>query len=50
VEYDRGTQPLDRLLAKMAGDHELADTTKPIPRPVLTAQLGPRGQRARSCR
>jgi Replication-relaxation len=34
LEYDRGTEPLDRLAAKLAGYRELADATQ-IPTPVL---------------
>jgi hypothetical protein len=34
LEYDRGTEPLHRLAAKLAGYHELADAAE-IPTPVL---------------
>jgi hypothetical protein len=34
LEYDRGTEPLDRLAAKLAAYQELADATQ-IPTPVL---------------
>jgi hypothetical protein len=34
LEYDRGTEPTDRLAAKLAGYQELADATQ-IPTPVL---------------
>ncbi len=34
LEYDRGTEPLDRLAAKLYAYHELADATE-IPTPVL---------------
>jgi protein involved in plasmid replication-relaxation len=34
LEYDRGTEPLDRLAAKLVAYHELADATE-IPTPVL---------------
>jgi protein involved in plasmid replication-relaxation len=34
LEYDRGTEPLERLAAKLAGYRELADATE-IPTPVL---------------
>jgi hypothetical protein len=34
LEYDRGTEPLDRLTAKLAGYRQLADATE-IPTPVL---------------
>jgi hypothetical protein len=34
LEYDRGTEPLDRLAAKLAGYQQLADATQ-IATPVL---------------